>query len=183
LFGEGAIEEEHMEEYLWHIQNRRTVPDSPGCGEAQRQSPNGAGGFVGEARSVSQADCIGLILLDAQHCVLQTALKGQEYLALLADARLGEPMTHLGKWPLLELIRASTSPGGKMHPELRLRGLTGQVFEVVVQPVVVLGQIDGWVLMVCEVAQGEEIPSLCAPPAQSMVFHWPPASPLTSNLP
>ena len=172
-----------MEEHLWQVQSRRSVPDSPECGEVQRQSETAAGDFVGDARSVSQADCTGLILLDARRCVLQTALKGQEYLALLADTRVGEPLTHLGKWSLSELITVSTSSGRKMHPALMLTGLTGQVFEVMAQPVVVKDEIDGWVLMVCEVTQGGEIPSLCPPPARSVVFQWPPASPLTSNLP
>jgi hypothetical protein len=131
----------------------------------------------------TQPESTGLILLDAQGDVVQTNLKGQECLALFAEARGGKSMTRLGRWPIQELVGVSATLGGERRHEIAFVGLSGQVFELVVQPVVFGYQINGWLLIVREVAQGEEKPPLGEPPVQSTVFHWPPASPLTSNLP
>jgi hypothetical protein len=132
---------------------------------------------------IQQLDGTGLILLDAQGRVLQTNLKGQECLTLFTEARLGQPLPQLGQWPLQELLGIPFTLGVEMCHEIVLTKLPGQLFEVGVQPVFVGYQNEGWLLRVREVAQGEELPSFCAPPVRSSVFHWPPASPLTSNLP
>jgi hypothetical protein len=43
-----------------------------------------------------QRDGEGLIWLDVEAYIRQTNLKGQEYLALLAEVSVGDALTHLG---------------------------------------------------------------------------------------
>ena len=52
----------------------------------------------------------GLIWLDAEGYIKQTDLKGQAYLALLAEVSVGDALTHLGEHSLQELLLLPATP-------------------------------------------------------------------------
>jgi hypothetical protein len=126
----------------------------------------------------------GLILLDTEGYVVQTSLKGQEYLALLAGVGVGESLTYLGERSLQELTALPSTPKMEICHEVVLAGQPCQAFTVVIQPVLTEAQFKGWTLVIREVNQEQlEQALLESQERPALIVHWPPASPLTSNLP
>jgi hypothetical protein len=133
---------------------------------------------------LQQHDNDGLIWLDAEEHVRQANLKGQEYLALLAQASVGDALTHLGERSFQELIALIPSPPTvEMYHEVVLAGSVYQVFEVVIQSVLTGARFEGWILVIRQVNQGQPEQTLLESQERpTLIAHWPPVSPLTSNL-
>jgi hypothetical protein len=134
-------------------------------------------------RLVEQHDGDGLLWLDAEGYIKQTNLKGQEYLTLLAEASVGDALTHLGEHSLRELVTLPATPQVEMCHEVVLVGPPCQVFEVVIQPVLTGAQFEGWILYIREVPKERQEQKFLEPQGRpTLVVHWPPVSPATSNL-
>ena len=134
-------------------------------------------------RLVEQHDSDGLLWLDIGGHIKQTNLKGQEYLALLAEASVTEALTHLGEHSLQELMAIPATPGMEMCHEVVLVGPPCQIFEVVIQPMLAGAQFEGWLLYIREVAKEWQEQKFLEPQERpTLVVHWPPVSPATSNL-
>jgi hypothetical protein len=112
------------------------------------------------------------------------SLKGQEYLAQLAGVGVGERLTHLGQRSLQELMALPSTPKMELCHEVVIAGLPGQAFAVVIQPVLTEAQFKGWILVIRQISQEQPAQALLESQERpALIVHWPPASPLTSNLP
>jgi hypothetical protein len=68
--------------------------------------------------------------------------------------------------------------------EVVIAGLPGQAFAVVIQPVLTEAQFKGWILVIRQISQEQPAQALLESQERpALIVHWPPASPLTSNLP
>lgn len=124
----------------------------------------------------------GVVVLLAEGYILGTNLAGREYLGLLANAGVGDTLTHLGGRPLVELLETPPSP--EMGHELVLARPFRRVFDVTAQPAAAGDQAGDWVLIIRDLAKvrtREGCVQRHKPPLA--VIHWPPASPRTSALP
>jgi PAS domain S-box-containing protein len=78
------------------------------------------------------------------HIILANSV-GQRYLALLADAGIGDVLTHLGEQPIGELL---SSPDEKIYHEVVIRHPPRRIFEVVAQPMESGSKTSGWVIVI-----------------------------------
>jgi len=97
----------------------------------------------------------GVLLLDAGSRILLANPAAREYLAVLAGAQVGEPLTHLGGRPLAELL--APPPRGLWHEVEMDDSARHRVFEVIAQSIEAGSGIEGWVLVVRDVTEEREI--------------------------
>jgi len=93
----------------------------------------------------------GVLLLDADLRVLLANPVAKGNLAVLADASVGDTLTHLGDRPLAELL---TSPPKGLWHEV---AADGRSFEVIARPMENSPEPEGWVLVIRDVTQEREI--------------------------
>ncbi len=106
-----------------------------------------------QARQVQQLmDTVpeGVLLLDAERRIRLANPAAREYLAVLADAGLGEVLTALGQRPIEELVQP---PVRGSHHEVIAEGRPRRVFEVAAQPMEVGPEAGGWVLVLRDVTE------------------------------
>ena len=93
----------------------------------------------------------GVLLLDADGQVALANPLGRKDLAALANASVGDTLTHLGDRPLAELL---TSPPKGLWHEV---ATDGRSFEVIARPLETGPTPGGWVLVMRDVTQEREI--------------------------
>ncbi len=93
----------------------------------------------------------GVLLLDAEGCVVLANPVAQGDLDFLADARVGEIVDHLGDCSLSELL--TSPPKGRWH-EIQS---DHRIFEAIAKPLVVGPQPEGWVLVLRDVTEEREV--------------------------
>lgn len=96
----------------------------------------------------------GILLLDAGRRVKLANTAGQNYLALLAGAEVGQVITHLGGRPLDELL---TKPQPGPYHQVTLQGLSQSIFDVYAHPIVAGPEAEGWVMVVRDVTEQRAI--------------------------
>ncbi|MCX6030694.1 MAG: PAS domain S-box protein [Chloroflexi bacterium] len=96
----------------------------------------------------------GVLLLDANGQVLLVNPAGARDLATLADAAVGEQLTHLGDLPLAELFAAAERDGPWQEIQAGRR-----IFEAIARPVVAGGgpARGHWVLVINDVTQARDL--------------------------
>jgi signal transduction histidine kinase/ActR/RegA family two-component response regulator len=97
----------------------------------------------------------GVLLLDPDGRVVMTNPQGDEDLATMGDARVGETLTHLGDHPLVELL--SDPPRGLWHEVTA----ESRDFEVIARPLSEDEEGEaapgGWVLAIRDVTEQREV--------------------------
>ena len=93
----------------------------------------------------------GVLLLDADGHVILANPVAKGDLAILAEAKVGDTLTHLGDRPLAELL---TSPPKGLWHEV---AADNRSFEVIARPMETGPQTTGWVLVIRDVTQEREI--------------------------
>jgi len=89
----------------------------------------------------------GMLLLDAEHRVVLANPVAEQSLAVLAGARVGDTLIHLGDHPLAALL--NSPPEGLWHEV----ATDGRVFEVIARSLETGPGPGGWVLVVRDVTQ------------------------------
>ena len=110
----------------------------------------------GQAQQVQQImDTVpeGVLLLDAGGQVILANPLGRKDLAALANASVGNTLTHLGDRPLAELL---TSPYQGFWHEVALEGPPPRVFEIIAKFIETGPAPDGWVLVIRDVTRERE---------------------------
>jgi len=95
----------------------------------------------------------GVLLLDAGGQVILANPVAEGDLSVLADAGVGDTITHLGDRPLAELLAHPTK--GLWH-EVTVDGPPHRVFEVIARPMAAEPGASGWVLVLRDVTQERE---------------------------
>jgi PAS domain S-box-containing protein len=107
-----------------------------------------------QARQVQQiVDTVpeGVILLDADEHIVLTNPLGEKNLVTVADARIGDTLTHLGNRPLAELL---TSPPQGLWHEVTA---DGRSFQVIARSIESGPTPGGWVLVIRDVTQQRQV--------------------------
>jgi PAS domain S-box-containing protein len=94
----------------------------------------------------------GVMLLDAEGRVLQANPTAESAMAVLAEAQVGDVLTHLGGRPLAELLTSPPTKG--LWHEIEGEGRT---FEAIARPVKRDPELEHWVLVVNDVTQEREV--------------------------
>jgi PAS domain S-box-containing protein len=92
----------------------------------------------------------GMLLLDAEGCVILANPMAEEYLVVLAHDRVGDALTRLGDRSLVELL---TSPPKGLWHEI---STDGQVFQVIARSLEAGPMPGEWVLVIRDVTQQRE---------------------------
>ena len=94
----------------------------------------------------------GVLLLDGEGRVLEANPAAEKYLILLAGARVGEILTHIGNRPLAELLTSPPTKGlwHEIHDD-------GRTFEVIARPMEDGPKLKCWVLVIKEVTHERQI--------------------------
>jgi signal transduction histidine kinase len=101
----------------------------------------------------------GMILLGENwHVILANPL-AREYLEVLAEAEVGDALTHLGGRPMGELL-APVAPGGRWH-EISVTGPPARTLEVIARSLETgsdgdSAESEGWVMVMRDVTQERE---------------------------
>jgi two-component system cell cycle sensor histidine kinase/response regulator CckA len=95
----------------------------------------------------------GVVLLNADARVLLANPAARKHLTALADAGVGDTLTHLGGRPVAELL--TPPPRGLWH-EIKLDGPPRQVFEMVARPMEEEAGVGDSVLVIRDVTQERE---------------------------
>jgi signal transduction histidine kinase/CheY-like chemotaxis protein len=95
----------------------------------------------------------GVLLLDADGQVILANPLGRKDLVALANASVGDALTHLGDRPLAELL---TSPYHGFWHEVALEGPPPRVFEIIAKPIETGPSPDGWVLVIRDMTRERE---------------------------
>jgi len=109
----------------------------------------------GQAKQMQQTiDTVpeGVFLLDAKGQIILANPVAEGDLAVLADAKVGEIITHLGGRPLAELLTSPPTKG--LWHEIEANG---RIFEVIARPIENGPEPENWVLIIREVTQEREI--------------------------
>jgi two-component system cell cycle sensor histidine kinase/response regulator CckA len=96
----------------------------------------------------------GVLLLNTDGQVVLANPLGEKDLVALADARVGDPLTHLGGRPLAELL---TSPPTGMWHEVVIEGPPRRVFEMIARPLENGSETGGWVLVLRDMTREREV--------------------------
>jgi PAS domain S-box-containing protein len=92
----------------------------------------------------------GMLLLDQKDCVILANPAGEVDLEILANAGMGDTLTHLGDVPIQQIYNPPSS-----DPWQQI-GKGSQIFEVIARPLDSGGQSEGWVLVIRDVTQERE---------------------------
>ncbi|MCP4535767.1 MAG: PAS domain S-box protein, partial [Chloroflexi bacterium] len=92
----------------------------------------------------------GVLLLDASGRILQANPMAEKNLAVLADANVGDTLTHLSNRPLEELL--TSPPQGLWHDVTA----NEQSFQIIARSIEVGPTSGGWVLVIRDVTQQRE---------------------------
>ena len=123
--------------------------------DALRESERRAREQAHQVQQIIRTVPEGVLLLDTSSRVLLVNPAAQEYLAVLADARVGEPLDRLGGRPVVELL--APPPRGLWH-EVGVSGaLQPRTFEVIAQPIEAGPETEGWVLVIRDVTEEREV--------------------------
>jgi two-component system cell cycle sensor histidine kinase/response regulator CckA len=123
--------------------------------EALRESERRAREQAHQVQQIIRTVPEGVLLLDTSLRVLLVNPAAQEYLAVLADARVGEPLDRLGGRPVAELL--APPPRGLWH-EVGVNGsLQPRAFEVIAQSIEAGPEAEGWVLVIRDVTEEREV--------------------------
>jgi two-component system cell cycle sensor histidine kinase/response regulator CckA len=93
----------------------------------------------------------GVLLLNADRQVTLANPLGEENLVTLADARVGDTLTHIGDRSLAELL---TSPPEGLWHEV---AADGRSFQAIARPIEVGPTPGGWVMVIRDVTQQREV--------------------------
>ncbi|MCH8029675.1 MAG: MASE1 domain-containing protein [Candidatus Dadabacteria bacterium] len=97
----------------------------------------------------------GVVALDSKGRIVFANRAGRQYLELMGDAEVGERLTHLGKFPIEDLIKHSGV--GKTFHEITLEEDSERVFEVSSQSMDESNSAKGEVLVIREVTEERAI--------------------------
>ena len=93
----------------------------------------------------------GVVLLDANQCLMMANPAAQEYLSLLVEVEIGDVLTGLGKRPLSEFLEAPQD--GLWHGVV----VKERYFDVVARALETDPSIGGWVLVIHDVTREKEV--------------------------
>lgn len=93
----------------------------------------------------------GILLLDAERRIVLANPIGREDLALLTEEGIGDVLTHLGTWPLQQLLGLPVN--GKAPHEVVPSDAPHQVFEMVSKAIESGPLAGGWVLVLRDVTE------------------------------
>jgi two-component system cell cycle sensor histidine kinase/response regulator CckA len=108
----------------------------------------------GQAQRMQQVlDAVpeGVLLLDAGERIILVNPMAERDLVVLADAKTGDTLTHLGDHPLAELL--TSPPKGLWHEVVA----GSRVFQAIARPIEDGPTPDGWVVVIRDVTQQREI--------------------------
>jgi two-component system cell cycle sensor histidine kinase/response regulator CckA len=94
----------------------------------------------------------GVFLLNAEHRVVLANPVAEEFLAVLADSKVGDTLDRLGDRPLVELLTSPPTEG--LRHEVVADGRT---FEVVARPMANGHEPENWVLVVDDVTLERQV--------------------------
>jgi PAS domain S-box-containing protein len=99
----------------------------------------------------------GMLLLDAEQRILLVNPAARQYLYVLAGAREGEILSHLGDRPVIVLL--TSPPQGLWHSVTADETDHERVrqFEVIARPIEASPQAEGWVMVIRDVTQEREV--------------------------
>jgi hypothetical protein len=125
----------------------------------------------------------GVIALDAEGGILQANPKGQSYLELLAKVGLKDVLALMKDRPPVEPVGGLTTTN--LDYELVLEGPPCRILQVSPQSVTADSRLEGWIVTIREVNTGRKSGhnGRRRGGRSASIFHWPPATPRTSNLP
>ena len=110
----------------------------------------------------------GVLLLDTDGQIILTNPAAERDLGLLADAQVGDTITHLGDHLLEELL---TSPPKGLWHEVTVDSPTRRYFETIARPLETGPEPKGWVLVVRDVTQERGIQQKGYHPPQGNLSH------------
>jgi signal transduction histidine kinase len=93
----------------------------------------------------------GVLLLDAENIVIQANPVAKKDLKVLANAQIGDKLTHLGGRSIKTL---QTSPPKGFWHKVQAKGRS---FEIIAKPVEARADTSGWVLVIRDVTREQEI--------------------------
>ncbi len=93
----------------------------------------------------------GVVAIDADRRIVLINPVGRAHLAALTNVDYGEIITHLGRYPLNDILKASTGANG-LH-EIQLDGPPNRIFEVAAQRMDTDHRVRGWVLIIRDVTE------------------------------
>jgi two-component system cell cycle sensor histidine kinase/response regulator CckA len=97
----------------------------------------------------------GVLLLGPGSHIILANPAARDYLKILANASVGERLTHLGGRPLADLL-TPPAPGQRGH-ELSLEGPSPSIFEVTARPIETEAEGQGWVLVLHDVGEARKL--------------------------
>jgi len=92
----------------------------------------------------------GMLLLNQNDCVILANPAGEVVLNILANAGMGDTLTHLGDVPMQQIYHP---PGQDPWQQI---GKGSQIFEVIARPLDSGSQSEGWVVVIRDVTQERE---------------------------
>jgi signal transduction histidine kinase/DNA-binding response OmpR family regulator len=99
----------------------------------------------------------GVLLLDRNDQIVLTNPIAEENLSVLSEVQVGDVLTHLGNYPLTELL---SPPSKELWHEITTDSPSPQVFEVIARPVKETTETSpvpgGWVLVIRDVTKERE---------------------------
>jgi signal transduction histidine kinase/DNA-binding response OmpR family regulator len=95
----------------------------------------------------------GVLLLDASNRVIMANPAAQEYLQILAQARIGDILTSLGDRSLVDLL---APPAKSLWHEIKLKS---NAYQAISRPVVEEAEAQRWVMVIRDVSREREIQS------------------------
>jgi two-component system, cell cycle sensor histidine kinase and response regulator CckA len=95
-----------------------------------------------------------LLLGPASHIILANPA-ARDYLGILTDVSVGDPLTQLGGRPLADFF--SPPPPGRRGHEVTVEGPSPAVFEITARPIETEADGDGWVLVLHDVGEAQKL--------------------------
>ena len=97
----------------------------------------------------------GVLFLDAKHRVALANPAAEEYLTILADAKIGDILVHLGGHSLDSLLRLETEE--KPYHEIKITDPVPGVFELMSRPLANEVESGGWVMLLQDVTESRRV--------------------------
>jgi PAS domain S-box-containing protein len=118
----------------------------------------------------------GVLLLNGDGQVMLANPLGEQALVILAGAKVGDSLIHLGDRPLAELLTSPPTRG--LWHEV---ATDGRSFQIIARPLESGSGSEDWVMVIREVTQQREIQQRVQQQERlAAVDNWPPASPTIS---